>query len=163
MLKELASPGSYFAKAGVFYYWDTLDAGGKSFQAKSYSGFIAGPLGLYLKPSATGEIIYDMRAAEGLSFKTARLPVPGGPHGWDVTIRLGLPEDGHNKIQISLDQGQTWITAYEAIEPSRRSGFAYDLTDYVAGSNQFLIKNWVQNSKEEILGMDSWVIAGTIE
>ena len=52
-----------------------------------------------------------MRAAEGLSFKTARLPVPGGPHGWDVTIRLGLPEDGHNKIQISLDQGQTWITA----------------------------------------------------
>ena len=72
-LKELASPGSYFTKAGVFYYWDTLDAGGKSFQAKSYSGFIAGPLGLYLKPSATGEIIYDMRAGRRAEFQNCAL------------------------------------------------------------------------------------------
>ena len=126
-------------------------------------GSSLGPLAYILSQVPLVRLSTICARAEGLSFKTARLPVPGGPHGWDVTIRLGLPEDGHNKIQISLNQGQTWITAYEAIEPSRRSGFAYDLTDYVAGSNQFLIKNWVQNSKEEILGMDSWVIAGTIE
>ena len=72
-LDALQDPGTEFTKAGPFTYFDNLDDGGKAFQAKSRSGYSIGTYGLCLAPNATGEIVYDLRAAGGLRFKDARL------------------------------------------------------------------------------------------
>ncbi len=159
-LTDLTGSGTYFEVPGPFIYWDNLDQGGKSYHARSRKGFYIGAHGLYLKPGVTGEIVYDFRAAEGLKFKEVSLP--GGPGGWDTAIHLALPAGGHNKVQISPDQGQTWMTTFEELD-NRGDVVKYDLTDYVGGKNQFLLKFWVQNTDEEILGLDTWVITGTIE
>jgi len=168
MLEGLTSAGTYFAKSssgrrwpGPFLYYDSLDQGGKSFHAKKRSGFDVGPYGLYLKPGAAGEIVYDVRLAEGLRFKEVSLPGP--PGGCDLALRLALPKGGHNGIEVSLDQGRTWTTAFRDLEV-RRDVVKHDLTRHVGGTNRFLLKFWVQNpTDEEILAIDSWTITGMAE
>jgi hypothetical protein len=155
-LKDLNDPGTYFAEAGEFAYRDGFDDGGKVYQAKGRSGFFPSTYGLYLAAGATGEVTYDVRAGAGLSFTDARL----------VKMYLFLPEGGHNKVEISLDQGQSWAAAYEDtyMWVGQTGGQTeYDLTQHVAGANQFLLRFWIQNADKEILGMDGWGIAGTIE
>ena len=142
-----------------FGYLDMLEQGGKMTDAKSWSGFQAGPEGLYLEPYTTGEIIYDVRTTADLRFKEVYFP---GEHlGYQSAVNLALPEGGHNKIQISLDQGQTWITAFEDLNTIKF--FKHELTKYVAGRNQFLLKLWVQNTDKKILAVDSWAITVGIE
>jgi len=151
-LEDLNDPGTYFAEPGEFSYKDGLNDGGKSYQAKSRSGFVIGTYGLYLEPNQTGEVIYDIRAGEGLSFKDARL----------VNMYLFLPEGGHNRVEVSLDQGQSWTAAYEDVH--MHGGMAeYDLTEHITGANQFLLKFWIQNTDKEIVGMDHWGIKGRVE
>ncbi len=151
-LGDLNDPGTYFANAGQFYYSDGLDAGGKSYQAKSRSGFHPSTYGLYLAPGAAGEVTYDLRAGPGVRFTSAPL----------VSMYLFLPEGGHNKVAVSLDQGQIWTTAYKDVH--MHGGMAeYDLTEHITGANQFLVKFWIQNTDKEIIGMDHWGIKGTIE
>ena len=167
LMKGLAGSGTYITKGmdgerwpGRFAYYDRFDQGGKITDAKSWSGFHIGPHGLYLKPHVVGEIIYDVRTTEDLKFKAVFLP--GGRTGWCSAIRLALPEGGHNRIQVSLDQGRTWITVFEDLNTGIKV-FKYDLTKYVGGRNQFLLKFWVQNSDKEILAMDTWVLEGVTE
>jgi len=176
MLRHLKGPGTYFREPfrpgrkwpGRFKtYSDDLDRGGKSFHAKSCTGFRAGPYGLYLKPHTTGEIIYDMRTAAGMRFKQAYLPKPGG--SYETALRMALPKGGHNAVQVSLDQGKTWITAFEDLHDRgkvRKYGKAanYDLTPHVGGKNQFLLKFRVQNPTDgQILGLNCWVFTGSVE
>ena len=144
----------------LFGYTDMLQQGGKMTDAKSWSGFQVGPEGLYLEPHTTGEIIYDVRTNEDLRFKEVYFP--GVRMGYDSRISLALPQGGHNKVQISLDQGRTWITAFEDLN----TGIAFtrhDMTKHVGGSNQFLLKLSVQNTDKKLLALDSWAIRGTIE
>ena len=171
MHEALTGSGTYFAESwdgqpwpGPFRYYDNLDQGGKTFDARSRTGFRSGPYGLYLEPGATGEIVYDMRLASGLVFKDVHLPA--GPGGVDLAISLALTERGHNGIEVSLDEGRTWITAFKDVRPlgSRGDVVRYDLTKHVRGSNRFLLKFWTQNAGDtEILAMDSWTITGTAE
>ena len=168
MLESLNSHGTYFAKSwqdlpwpGRFRYNDNFDQGGKSFHAKSRSGFNVGPYGLYLKAGGTGEIIYDIRLGEGLGFKEVYLP--GNPGGHDLAIKLALPKGGHNSIEVSLDHGRTWIRAFQDL-PFHRNVIKYDLLEYASGANQFLLKFWVHNpTDEQVLAVDSWTISGTAE
>jgi len=164
--RGLAGNGTHFSQAqrggtwpGEFFYYDWLDQGGKIMDAQSRSGFHIGPHGLYLKRGARGEIIYDVGTTQDLKFKEVYLP--GCHTGWDLAIKLALPERGHNGVQVSLDDGRTWITAFEDLDtniPTR------DLTKHVAGTNRFLLKLWVQNSEDqEILALDHWVLKGTTE
>ena len=166
LMVGLAGTGTSFAE-GVregpwprrFSYLDMLEQGGKMTAAKSWSGFQAGPEGLYLEPYTTGEIIYDIRTAADLRFKEVYFP---GEHlGYQSAVNLALPKGGHNKIQISLDQGQTWITAFEDLNTIKF--FKHELTKYVGGRNQFLLKLWVQNTDKKILAVDSWAITVGIE
>ena len=168
VVEGLTSPGTFFnqgqrggAWPGNFFYYDRLDQGGKIMDARSRSGFHIGAHGLYLEPGVRGEIIYHMRTTEDLRFKDVHLP--GRRSGWDLAINLALPQGGHNGVEVSVDDGRTWIVAYKDIDTSvpvlRR-----DLTQHVGGTNQFLIKLWVQNSTErEILALDSWVLQGITE
>ena len=152
-VEDLTAPGTCFANAGEFYYEDGLDDGGKSYQARSRSGFRIGTYGLYLSPGAAGEIIYDMRVGEGLSFRDARL----------LSMYLSLPKGGHNQVSVSFDDGLTWTTAYEDIHMHGRTA-EYDLTEHVSGVSEFLLRFWVENGPtEEILAMDLWAIAGSLE
>ena len=75
---------------------------------------------------------------------------------------MALPEGGHNQIQVSLDQGQTWITAFEDLDTDILVP-KYDLTPFVGGTNRFLLKLRVENSEQEILALDSWVLQGVTE
>jgi hypothetical protein len=166
-MKALTGTGTYITKAlddkplpGRFSYYDFLDQGGKITDAKSWSGFHIGIQGLYLKPNTVGEIIYDVRTRDDQRFKDIFLP--GGRTGWQAAIRLALPEGGHNKIQVSLDQGRTWITAFEDIDTSVKV-LRHDLAQHVGGTNQFLLKFWVQNTDQEILALDNWVLEGITE
>ena len=166
LMVGLAGTGTSFAEGARegpwprrFGYLDMLEQGGKMTDAKSWSGFQAGPEGLYLEPYTTGEIIYDVRTAADLRFKEVYFP---GEHmGYQSAVNLALPEGGHNKIQISLDQGQTWITAFEDLNTIKF--FKHELTKYVAGRNQFLLKLWVQNTDKKMLAVDSWAITVGIE
>ena len=162
-LKALTGSGTYFSKQGTAHYWDTLDQGGKSFHAKSCTGFKTGLLGLYLSPNDTGEIIYDMQAGKGLRFQRAFLPTVSGLGGWDTALRMALPRGGNNKIQVSLDHSQTWITIYQDVQTDTRKT-VYELTPYVRGKNQFLLKFSVQNGEDrKILAMNCWVFSCEIE
>ena len=167
LMEGLVGSGTFFSEGfrgapwpGKFAYYDTLDQGGKITDTKSWSGFYIGPHGLYLKPYTVGEIIYDVRTTTDLRFKDVSLP--GHRTGWDLAIRLALPEGGHNKIQISLDDGRTWTTAFEDVNTNIKV-VKHDLTKYVGGTNQFLLKFWVQNADAEILALDTWVLEGTTE
>ena len=72
-------------------------------------------------------------------------------------------QGGHNGIEVSIDQGRTWILAFEDLQ-TRGNVIKYDLAQHVNGSNRFLLKFWVQNTeKEEILAMDSWTLMGLAE
>ena len=141
-------------------YLDMLEQGGKMTDARSWSGVQAGPEGLYLDPHTTGEIVYDVRTSKDLRF--TQVYFPGRHMGYDSAISLALPAGGHNKVQVSLDQGQTWITAFEDLNPDTRF-FKRDLTSHVGGSNQFLLKLWVQNTDRRILALDSWAITVDVE
>jgi hypothetical protein len=146
-------PGTFFGKPGPFAYEDDLDDGGKVFlQAKSRSGFTVGVYGLYLKANTAGEVVYDMRAGEGLKFKDARLH----------RMYLSLPEGGHNSVEISRDGGRTWTVAYRDV---RMSGDypEYDLTRQVAGARSFLLKLHVQAGRQDCLAIDNWGIRGDVE
>ena len=168
MLEALDGAGTYFAESwrghpwpGRFRYHDNLDQGGKSFHARRRSGFEAGPYGLYLEGGATGEIIYDVRLAGGLRFKEVYLP--GGPGGCDLAIKLALPKGGHNGIELSLDDGRSWTTAFRDLV-NRGDQVKFDLTRHAGGANRFLLKFWVHNNTEaQILAMDCWTITGIAE
>ena len=167
MLDGLTGTGTYITKGmgdkplpAPFAYYDTFDQGGKLTDASSWHGFHAGPQGLYLKPRAVGEIVYEVRTAKEFRFKEVFLP--GERTGWDTRIRLALPEGGHNQIQVSLDQGRTWITAFEDLDTSIPV-VKYDLTPFAGGTNQFLLKFRVENTGQEMLALDSWVLQGTME
>ncbi|MDP7637817.1 MAG: DUF4838 domain-containing protein, partial [Phycisphaerae bacterium] len=141
--KGLAGTGTNFTKGrpdeswpGRFVYYDWLDQGGKITDAHSWSRFRIGSHGLYIDPGATGQIIYDVRTTKDLQFKEAFLP--GRHTGWDLAINLALPEDGHNGIQVSLDDGRTWVTAFEDIDTSV-AVIKFDLTKHVRGTNRFLL------------------------
>ena len=151
-LEALNDPGTLFPKAGAFHYVDSLDDGGKVFQAKSRSGFRIDTYGLGLAPGATGEVVYDVRAGEGLKFKDAHL----------FAMYLALPEGGHNEIAVSRDDGRTWTVAYQ--DTRLWGGTAEpELTAHVSGAHRFLLRFTIRNSGKEILGMDNWGIAGTVE
>ena len=167
IMNGLAGTGTYITKGmndrplpGPFAYYDTFDEGGKLTDAKSWLGFRVGPQGLYLKPHTVGEIIYDVRTTEDLQFKEVFLP--GARTGWDTRIRLALPDGGHNQVQVSRDQGRTWITAFEDLDTSIPV-IKYDLTPFAGGTNRFLLKFRVENTEKEILALDSWVIQGVAE
>ena len=164
LMKGLAGTGTYFTEGfrerpwpGVFAYYDGLDNGGKVTDAKSWSGFKVGAFGLYLEPGVTGEIIYNVRTTEDLRFKEAFLP--GRRTGWDHALNMALPAGGHNKVEVSLDQGRTWITAFQDIDTSIPV-IKRDLTKHVQGTNQFLLRFQVQNSDKKILALDTWVLQG---
>ena len=160
--KALESPGTRFGAPGLHHYWDTLDQGGKVFHARSRRGFHVGPYGLYLKPGVTGEIVYDVRTAQGLRFKRAWLPAAAGLVGWDTALRMNLPQGGHNWIELSLDQGRTWTALFKDVDTFARKD-DYELTEFVGGKNRFLLRFRVQNTDREILAMDSWVLSVTVE
>ena len=161
MASGLEGSGTYFAKGsgdqpwpGPFRYYDFLDQGGKVTDAKSITGFSVGPHGLYLKPRTAGEIVYDFRTTEDLVFAEAHFPGPRA--GYQVALALALP----NKIEVSLDQGTTWSTAYEDLDTSVPF-YQHDMTPHVRGHHQFLLKFSVENTTDkEILAFDKWVIAG---
>ena len=166
-LKGLTGTGTYITRAmddkplpGRFSYYDFFDQGGKVSDAKSWSGFHIGTHGLYLKPNTVGEIIYDVRTRDDQRFKEVFLP--GSRTGWQAAISMALPKGGHNKIQVSLNQGQTWINAFEDLDTSVPV-LRHDLTAYGGGTNQFLLKFWVQNTEKEILALDNWVLEGFTE
>jgi hypothetical protein len=145
-------PGTVFAKAGPFTYEDNLNDGGKVFQAKSRSGFIFGVYGLYLRANTDGEVVYDMRAGERLRFKDARLH----------RMHMLLPDGGHNSVEISRDNGQTWTVAYRDVNMSD-DNTEYDLSRYVAGAGSFLLKLRARAGREYCLAIDNWAIHGDVE
>ena len=121
----------------------------------------AGPYGLWLKGGATGEIIYDVHLADGLRFKEINLLC--GPGGINLDILMALPEGGHNGIEVSLDEGRTWITAFEDLVTRGIDGgvLKCDLTGHVCGSSKFLLKSrMLKRTDHAILAMDSWTIVG---
>ena len=133
-------------KPGPFVLADGMSRGdGRSWRAKSCSGFKVGDWGLNLAPNASGEIVYEVRTSEGLKFKDARCRVA---------------HQGQIAVEISWDGGKTWRSVPEDINtPGWR-----DLGRYVAGRNQFLIALRAQNdSAEEVMSLDSLRIKGNIE
>ena len=151
-LDATKDPGTVFAKAGPFTYQDSLNDGGKVFQAKRRSGFTIGVYGLYLKANTAGEVVYDMRAGEGLKFKDARL----------YRMYMFLPEGGHNSVEISRDGGQTWTVAYRDVRMADGNA-QYDVTQYIAGAGRFLLKLRAQAGRKDGLVIDNWGIAGDVE
>jgi hypothetical protein len=151
-LDALHDPGTEFTKAGAFIYQDSLDDGGKAFQAKSRSGYFITTYGLSLTPRAIGEIHYEMRATDALTFKDARLH----------NMYLALPAEGHNSVEVSRDGGTTWVVAYRDVRMAGGS-LDYDLTAQIAGARSFLLKLKVVNGGEECLAIDNWAISGTLE
>ena len=125
---------------------------GKVYQALRRSGYEISTYGMYLKPNATGEIVYDFRAGQGLAFQEARL----------VKMFFHRYEGDHNKIEISRDGGKTWATAYEDVSWSGHTGAEYDLTKYIAGANSFLLRFWHRSGPKEMLAIDQWGIQGRI-
>ena len=108
------------------------------------SGFHFGKRGLYLKPGATGELVYDFRVREDLRFKEVSLP------------------GGRNGIKVSLDEGWTWTTTYENFQ-NAGDVVKYDLTSHVGGSSRFLLKFWIQNTDQEIIALDCLVLEAHVE
>jgi hypothetical protein len=123
-------------------------------------GFHFEKQGLYLNPWATGELIYDFRVGNGLRFKEVFLP--GGPGGYDLAIDMALPPGGSNSIEVSRDQGKTWITAYENFQ-NPGDVVKFDLTRHVGGSSQFLLKFRVRNTQRKIFALDSLTIKADVE
>jgi hypothetical protein len=79
---------------------------------------------------------------------------------------MALSDGGHNGIEVSLDEGRTWITAFKDLVTRGIDGnvLKYDLTAHVRGSSKFLLKFWVHNGTDhEILAIDSWTITGIAE
>ena len=166
-MQALSGTGTYITEGldgkplpGRFSYYDFFDQGGKITDAKSWTGFDIGTHGLYLEPNAVGEVIYDVRTTEGFRFKEVFLP--GLRTGWQAAIRMALPEGGHNRIEISLDQGRSWITAFEDLDTTIPV-IRHDLTRHVGGTRQFLLKFRVENSDKRVLALDNWVIEGVTE
>jgi|GEM_PF-4423814 len=152
-MDNLNDPGTVFSKPGDFLYQDGLDNGGKSFQAKSRKGFRPDIYGMGLPPGATGELIYDMRATDGLKFTSAKL----------TNMYFYLPEGGTNSVDVSLDGGTTWKTAFKN-QPLSKPYAEYDLTEHISGTKQFLLRFTAFNpGSAEILDMDGWAIAGKVE
>ena len=160
--KDLERDGIKFDEPGSYSYWDTMDQGGKTFHASSRRGFHVGPYGLYLKPGVTGEIVFDVRTSEGLRFKRVSMPSAAGLGGYCTALRLALPPGGHNWIEVSLDEGRTWTTVFKDVDTYTRKD-AYEMTDIAGARNRFLLRFRVQNTGEEILAMDSWVLTVEVE
>ena len=160
MLESLTGPGTTFTKRGLHHHWDNFDYGGKAFLARTLTGFHFGKYGLYLKPGATGELIYDFRATGDLRFKEVYLP--GGPGGFDLAIDMALPPGGRNSIEVSLDEGRTWTTAYENFQ-NPGDVVKFDLTRHVGGSRRFLLKFRVENRDREILALDRLTVMADVE
>ena len=160
--KDLEHTGITFDEPGSYSYLDTMDQGGKTFHAKSRRGFYVGPYGLYLKPGVTGEIVFDVRTTKELRFKRVSMPSAAGLGGYCTALRLALPPGGHNWIDVSLDEGRTWTTLFEDVDTYTRKD-AYEMTDVMGGRSDFLLRFRVQNTEQEILAMDSWVLLVTVE
>ncbi len=133
-------------KPGRFNLPDYLARGdGKSWRAKSCSGFKPGDWGLDLAPHTKGEIVYDIRTSKNLTFKDAK---------------CDIMSPGQIAVEISLDQGKTWqnVPADSDTTQSR------DLGRGVVGRNQFLIKFKAHNdSAEQAMLMDQLEITGNAE
>jgi hypothetical protein len=151
-LDAIKDLGTVFAKAGPFTYQDDLNDGGKVFQAKNRSGFTIGVYGLYLSANTAGEVVYDMRAGEGLKFKDARLH----------SMYMYLPKGGHNSVEISRDGGQIWTVAYRDVHMSGGNA-EYDLTRHIAGAGSFLLKLRARAGRQDCLAIDNWGISGDVE
>lgn len=149
-LSDMNDPGTVFSKAGPFSYADGLDDGGKSYMAKSRTGFGISTYGLALSPGATGQITYDMRATGGLRFAEARLT-----NTW-----LTLPPGGHNSVEVSVDEGKSWSVAYHDVRMVASA--EYDLTGLVSGKTSFLLRFTVQSGADEALALDGWGISGVL-
>ena len=140
-LDALQDPGTEFTKAGPFTYFDDLNDGEKSFQAKSRSGYSIGTYGLCLAANATGEIVDDLRAAGGLKFEDARLQ----------NMHLSLPTGGHNSIEVSRDGDNSWVVAHQDVHMAGGSA-EYDLPARIAGAQRFLLKFKVQSGGAAVPG-----------
>ena len=150
---SLRDPGTMFTKAGDFAYGDNYDDGGNIHHALQRSGYEINTYGMYLKPKMTGEIVYDIRAGEGLAFQDARL--------CNMFFHL-VVAGAHNRIEISRDGGKTWVTAYQDVE-WRGYTAEYDLTKYIAGANSFQLRFEHQSGPEAIVyAIDNWGIKGKI-
>ena len=133
-------------KPGPFNLLDQLSWGdGKSWRAKSCSGFKPGDWGLNLAPNAEGEIVYEVETRGHLTFKDARCRVL---------------HQGQIATEISADDGQSWHRVPEdASAPEWR-----DLGRRVVGRDQFLIKFKSRNSStKEVMAIDQLQITGNVE
>ena len=151
---DLTSPGTFFPSSGRFVYEDDCNDGGKSYHALRRSGYEISKYGFSLRPDSEGEIVYDMRAGEGFAFRDARLR----------EMYFHLAEDGHNRVEISRDDGKTWLTAYQDVKWHGRKP-EYDLTRHIAGASAFLLRFRHRNGPKAprfMLMIDNWRIAGEI-
>ena len=80
----------------------------------------------------------------------------------DLAIDMALPSDGSNRIEVSRDQGKTWITAYANFQNSG-DVVKFDLTRHVGGSSRFLLKFRVRNTHRKILALDCLTIMLRVE
>ncbi len=151
VLGDLTNPGTVFTKAGEFTYDDYYNDGGNVHQALRRSGYTLSPNGLSLKANTTGEVVYDFRAGQGLVFQEARLRY----------MHFYRYAGDHNKIEISRDGGKTWATAYSDVNWSGYSA-EYDLTEYIAGANRFLLRFWHRSGPNELLAIDNLGVVGKI-
>ena len=131
-------------KPGAFDVNDYMDESrGKTWRAKSCTGFRRGDYGIYLSPNTEGEIIYELGTENNLKINDMKCKV------WS---------QGKIKIHISHDDGKTWQA------PSIDDTGLYELTGLLAGKQKFLLKFNVRNdSGEELHAMERWRLTGNVE
>lgn len=135
-----------FEKAGPFAKRDKLSASyGSAWRSRSLSGFKPDRWGLNLPPMTTGEIVYEVKAGNGLMFQEVKC------------YAKFRPDTKQPVLEVSADDGVTWITL-------PNPGGWPDATGYTSGKNKFLVRLRVENtSDKEILAVEEWQIKGSVE
>lgn len=133
-------------RPGSFNLLDRLSWGdGKSWRAKTCSGFKPGDWGLNLAPNTEGEIIYEVQTRGNLKFKNAKCRVL---------------HQGQIEIEISADDSESW----QRIPADTSAPEWHDLGRHVVGRDQFLIRFKSQNNTtKEAMAIDQLQITGNVE
>jgi hypothetical protein len=123
---------------GEFTYSDYLVRGGNTaMDAVRKTGFVDGVWGLDMGQGATGELVYDFRARDGV-FAGARL----------TTLALASRMVGARvDVGENLDGPWTTVAAHEHPGPDAPAGLELpvDLTDSVKGKPRFFLKVTLTN------------------
>ena len=122
--------------AGPFQYSDYLKQGGSLPLHAQKNTLLVEYWGLRLPPGGAGQLTYELGSRVA---------------AWD-TLRVSFVMDGHSvptaRVEVSVDDGATWVEATEALDNGVRTG-TWDVSEVARGRGSVLVQYSCRNEAAE--------------